>query len=218
MNRLPGFGFRTHSYGQGGMTIVDRFGIYLSRRAILRELPRRHELVVLDLGCGYYATHLRTLYPHLREAIGVDLKVDEDLKRIPRLSFIESTIEEVLPGFPAEKFDLILMISVLEHLWDPECVLKQCWKVLKGGGTLLINVPTWRGKFFLEYSAFRLGTSPAEEMDDHKMYYDKHDLWPLLVRAGFKPSRIRMRYHKFGLNLFAVVRKLLTEGVGRGKS
>jgi len=45
------------------------------------------------------------------------------------------------------------------------------------------------------------------EMDDHKMYYDKRDLWPLLVRAGFRPSRLRLSYHKFGLNLFAIAGK-----------
>ena len=50
------------------------------------------------------------------------------------------------------------------------------------------------------------GLSPQVEMDDHKMYYDKRDLWPVLVKAGFSPSRIALRYHKFGLNLFAVAR------------
>jgi hypothetical protein len=39
------------------------------------------------------------------------------------------------------------------------------------------------------------------------MYYNRRDLWPLLVRAGFKPSRIKLKYHKFGLNLFAVIQK-----------
>ena len=72
---------------------------------------------------------------------------------------------------------------------------------------LLVNVPTWRGKAVLEFSAFRLSTSPAVEMNDHKMYYDKRDLWPLLVRAGFLPSAIRLKNHKFGLNLFAAARK-----------
>ena len=78
---------------------------------------------------------------------------------------------------------------------------------MSAGGALLVNVPNWLGKQFLELSAFKLGLSPACEMDDHKMYYAKRDLWPLLVRAGFKPSCIRMRYHKFGLNLFAVATK-----------
>ena len=68
----------------------------------------------------------------------------------------------------------------------------------------MINVPTWSGKVFLEFAAFKLGVSPAEEMDDHKMYYSKRDLWPLMVKAGYRPSQIRLRYHKFGLNLFAV--------------
>jgi hypothetical protein len=70
----------------------------------------------------------------------------------------------------------------------------------------LINVPTWLGKRFLELSAFRFGLSPAEEMNDHKRYYDPRDLWPMLVAAGWRPSEIRIRRHKFGLNTFAVCR------------
>ena len=56
-------------------------------------------------------------------------------------------------------------------------------------------------------AAFRLGLSPKIEIDDHKMYYGKRDLWPILVQSGFKPSQIQLRYHKFGLNLFAAARK-----------
>jgi hypothetical protein len=92
---------------------------------------------------------------------------------------------------------------VLEHLVDPLLVVQAAREMLKPSGVLLLNVPTWRGKSCLEFSAFRLGLSPKLEMDDHKMYYDKRDLWPLLVRAGFKPSQVKLRYHKFGLNLFA---------------
>ena len=40
-------------------------------------------------------------------------------------------------------------------------------------------------------------------MEDHKMYYDVRDLWPLLVQAGFTPSRIQCFSHKLGLNTFA---------------
>ena len=71
---------------------------------------------------------------------------------------------------------------------------------------LLVNVPTWRGKRALEFAAFRLGVSPADEMNDHKRYYDPKDLWPLLVEAGFRPSDIRCHRHKLGLNTFAVCR------------
>ena len=68
-----------------------------------------------------------------------------------------------------------------------------------------MNVPSWLGKPFLEFASFRLGvTNTAEEIDDHKAYYDPRDLWPMLVRAGFRPSRIRCFRHKFGLNTSAV--------------
>lgn len=189
------------------MTWVDRFGVWLSARAIRRELPAGFRGAVLELGCGYHAAQLCALRDRLSRGTGVDFKIDPALRSDPHLDFREGSIESVLPGLPEQHFDAVLMISVLEHLHDPQAALATVRKVMRPGGVLLINVPTWRGKTWLEFSAFKLGLSPKIEMDDHKMYYDKRDLWPLLVRAGFLPSRMRLRYHKFGLNLFAVVWK-----------
>jgi SAM-dependent methyltransferase len=195
---------RREAFGQHGTSWVDRCGIWLSSRAIRRCLPSRPGLRLLDLGCGYHAALLRTLLPQLAAGIGIDVKVSEEARRVPGLSFLEGGIEEHLPAIPSGRFDVVTLISVLEHLDTPLPVLEHCRRALSGGGVLLVNVPTWRGKGLLEFSAFRLGTSPAVEMNDHKMYYDKRDLWPLLVKAGFRPSDIRLRYHKLGLNLFAV--------------
>ncbi len=198
---------RQEAYGQHKLTWVDRFGVYLSKRRILHHLPKQTDLSVLDLGCGYQATLLRALLPYSASGLGVDVRISSEARAVDKLSFIESSIETALPDLEDGRFDVVLLISVLEHLWEPLPMLEHCRRVLRPGGVLFVNVPTWRGKFFLELSAFRLGLSPALEMDDHKMYYDKPDLWPMLVRSGFKPSRLRLRYHKFGLNLFAVAHK-----------
>ena len=199
---------RTHeSYGQKKLSFVDRMGVWLSQRAISRELPNRPDPEVLELGCGFRATQLVALSPRLKHGTGVDFQLAPELARLPNFTFHEGTIEETLPKLAGQTFDAVLLISVLEHLRDPLLVISVVRDLLKPSGVLLINVPTWRGKAFLEFSAFRLGLSPKVEMDDHKMYYDKRDLWPLLVRAGFKPSLIKLRYHKFGLNLFAVARR-----------
>lgn len=40
-----------------------------------------------------------------------------------------------------EKFDLVLLDNVLEHLQDPLSVLSQCRKLLRPGGSLVIEVP-----------------------------------------------------------------------------
>jgi SAM-dependent methyltransferase len=196
---------RTESYGQRGLTVVDRLGVWLSKRPVERVIAGYRQPTVADLGCGFEATLLRQLEPRLRQGIGVDVSVSEAARQAsPRLSFVEMPLEDAMGALGAARFDVVMLISVLEHLREPLTVLAGCLQLLRPGGSLIVNVPTWRGKILLEWSAFRPGWSSALEMDDHKMYYDKRDLWPLLVRAGFLPSRIRLRYHKGGLNLFGV--------------
>jgi SAM-dependent methyltransferase len=194
------------SYGQRGLTLVDRFGVWLSQRAIRRWLPEG-KLTIAELGCGFRATQLVALSERIARAVAVDFSIAPEVKALPNFTCHDGLIEEALPKLDRGVFDSVLIISVLEHLRDPLATLEAAHALLRPGGVLLVNVPTWRGKWFLEFSAFRLGLSPRIEMDDHKMYYDKRDLWPLLVRAGFKPSALRLRYHKFGLNLFAVAKK-----------
>jgi SAM-dependent methyltransferase len=183
------------SYGQHRLTLADRAGVWLSQLAIRRNLPNRNDLEVLELGCGYGATHLIALEPKLKRGIGVDFQIAPELQTLERFTFYQATIEEMLPKLESETLDVVMLISVLEHLVEPQFVIQSTWRLLRPSGLLL------------SMSAFRLGFSPKFEIDDHKMYYGKRDLWPILVRSGFKPSQIRLRYHKFGLNLFAAARK-----------
>jgi SAM-dependent methyltransferase len=194
-------------FGAQRLSPVDKFGVWLSQRASRKHLPDRGGLEILELGCGLDAKNLIALKPLVRRGVGIDFRISDTAKSTPGFTFIEGRVEEATAGLEPASFDAILFISVLEHLDDPVPTLQGCHRWLRSGGSLLVNVPTWRGKAALEFSAFRLGTSPKCEMDEHKMYYDKRDLWPLLVKAGFLPSKISMRYHKFGLNLFAVAKK-----------
>jgi SAM-dependent methyltransferase len=181
--------------------------MWLSRRSIVRELTGRCDLSVLELGCGYSAQNLLAIEDRASSLVAVDFNLADAVKQHPKFRAFEANIDDALVQIADYRFDLILLISVLEHLVDPLRVLAECRNLLCPDGLLLVNVPTWAGKFFWEFAAFRLGLAPQEEMDDHKMYYDKRDLWPLLVRAGFLPSKLRLRYHKFRLNLFATAKR-----------
>jgi SAM-dependent methyltransferase len=198
---------RQESYLQHGSTFVDRLRTRLVQREIIKRLPKTDGMRALDLGCGYHAAYLKAIGDRLSEGVGVDFHVSEESRRHPRLSFVTSSVEDALPGLPSNAFDAVLCISVLEHLWNPAECLSHCHRVLKAGGRLLVNVPTWYAKPILEFSAFKLGTSPACEIDDHRMYYSKRDLWPLLIRAGFKPSLIRFQYCNLCMILFATAIK-----------
>jgi SAM-dependent methyltransferase len=188
------------------LTPVDRFGIWLSARQLRRHVRFAGKRVA-DLGCGYHAAFARTVLEEAAHVSLVDVSLAPDLKRHPKVSAIEGRLPEALIALPSESADVLLCVSVLEHLWEPLRALVEFRRILAPGGVCLLNVPSWRGKWFLEFSAFRLGLSPSGEMDDHKMYYDKRDLWPLLVQAGFRPSGIRCFAHKFGLNTFAVCKE-----------
>jgi SAM-dependent methyltransferase len=180
--------------------------VWLSARALHRHVPSFAGKAVGDFGCGYEARFVRSVLPEIDRAVLVDSALAPDLKAHERITAIEGVLPDALREVHDGSLDVVLCISVLEHLWDPLDTLVELRRVVRPGGVCLINVPTWRGKWFLEFSAFRLGYSPPEEMDDHKTYYDPQELWPLLVRAGFLPHNIRCTRHKFGLNTFAACR------------
>ena len=198
---------RTRSFGQEYRpTVVDKLGVWLSARQIRNTVGSLDGKRIGDFGCGYHATFARSVLDEVAHAVLVDVALAADLKSDPRVTAVEGQLPESFARVEPSSLDVAMCVSVLEHLSDPLASLMALRKVLRPDGVCLVNVPSWRGKWFLETSAFKLGLSPREEMDDHKMYYDPRDLWPLLVRAGFVPHGIRVFRHKLGLNTFAVCR------------
>lgn len=196
---------RTESYLQDGRgTVVDRFGVWLSARQIRRVVPSFAGKRVGDFGCGFEASFSRTIVGDVAGLMLVDVALADDLKADARIRAIEGQLPGALAELPAASLDVVMIVSVLEHVSDPAGLLREVRRVLAPGGVALVNVPSWRGKRYLELATFRLHLGAACEVDDHKMYYDVRDLWPMLVAAGFRPSQISCFPHKFGLNTFAV--------------
>ncbi len=198
---------RQLSYGQTKPpTLVDRFGIWLSARRIRSTIKDAKGKRIGDFGCGYQA-HVGRLFMDAADHITlVDLALAPEFKDDPKITAIEGRLPEAVQDLADASMDVIICNSVLEHLGEPQETLAVLRRLLAPGGLCLINVPSWRGKWFLEFAAFTLKVSTVEEMDDHKTYYDPRDLWPMLVEAGFKPSNISCFRHKFGLNTFAICR------------
>jgi SAM-dependent methyltransferase len=198
---------RIQSFGQSeSMTVVDRFGVWLSGRGVRRAVGTFVGADIGDFGCGYRATLARSILPEAASLVLADVAIADDLATEPKVTILEGPLQTTLTKVPSRSLDIVLCLSVLEHLLEPDLALEHFHRILRPGGSCVLNVPTWVGKRFLEMSAFRLGMSPPREMDDHKRYYDPRDLWPMLVAAGFPPHAIRCRRHKFGLNTIAVCR------------
>jgi 2-polyprenyl-3-methyl-5-hydroxy-6-metoxy-1,4-benzoquinol methylase len=196
---------RTQAFGVDyELSVMDRFGMWLSTRQIDRQVGGLRGKRLADIGCGHNAWFVRSVVDEVERAMVVDITIAEDLKAHPKLTTREGMLPDVLEGVPSGSFDVVVCNNTLEHLWDPEAVVRRIRAMLRPGGTCFLNVPSWSGKRVLEAAAFRFGLTVREEIDDHKAYYDRRELWKLVVRSGFKPSHVACRSHKFGLNTYAV--------------
>jgi len=200
---------RGHSFGQGyRLSPIDRFGIWLSGYQFRRHVKDFSNKIVADIGCGYQAGFGKSIFNKVAKIYLVDITLEDSLKTHNKVIAKEGYLPDILNTIPDSSIEIIICNSVLEHVWEPEQVIKEFFRILKPTqGICMINVPSWRGKLFLEFSAFKLKLSPADEMEDHKNYYNPNELWKVIRKGGFHPSGIKCFTHKFGLNVFGVCRK-----------
>ncbi len=93
---------------------------------------------VLDLGCGN-GSYTAELARRAASVCGVDLQ-RQHLKAFRQPIHRVQAAGESLP-FASESFDVVTMIEVLEHTRCDEEVLKECFRVLKPGGVVVLFVP-----------------------------------------------------------------------------
>jgi SAM-dependent methyltransferase len=199
---------RQTSFGASGqISVLDKFGRFLSERKVLRALGDVTDKTILDLGCGFDVGLSTRFLGGAREIIAVDLEVNHRLALLnPNLRILEGYIPEILNKIPEKSLDIIIANNIFEHLDSPASVLKILRTKTKDDFTFYFNVPSWFGRYALEYAAFELGKAPREEMVDHKTYFGKKDLWQLLVDGGMSPDEFKVKSHKFGLNTYAIRR------------
>lgn len=102
-------------------------------------------------------------------------------------NFSLQNIDEGLK-FSNNFFDLITMVAVLEHVFDPLFAVEEIKRVLKPGGTFIVEVPNIA---FIKYRLNLLfGKRPRTSWDygwdgGHLQLFTKKDLEKLLKQKGF---------------------------------
>lgn len=116
---------------------------YGNVRKDIEALIPHNAASILEIGCGAGATvaWLRTVRP-IRYAAGVEL--DPAAGRIARGVFDQVEIcdvDEATLAFSEDKFDIVLVLDVLEHLPMPWRVLGRLREKLAPGGVLIASIP-----------------------------------------------------------------------------
>lgn len=189
------------TYGYETLSLIGKVSLWLSERIVVSNLRAGRWLDVLS-GHKSLLQSSQLSNTLITQFYSIDRTLDASLA-VHGLNLVEHQVEKELP-YPDDFFANVTFVNGLEHLWNPREVLAECFRVLQPGGVLQVIVPTWFGKPFLEFLAFRLRNPQASiEMNDHKMYYDEKTLWPMLVAAGFRPRGIVLRRIKLWCSLYA---------------
>jgi SAM-dependent methyltransferase len=128
---------------QAAEGVVQRVKRWLDTRqfrAVLRQL-RATELSVLDVGggTGWLLDLLRRLDPRVQYTEVVDL--DPDAAQQARASGHEYACQRIEEFTSQRRFDLVLMMNLIEHVEAPRRVLANVAQLLAPGGTVLLKTP-----------------------------------------------------------------------------
>lgn len=159
---------------------------------------------VLDVGCG-----LTDLPGRLDAYVGCDRNADvlaENRRRFPRARFVEwdistSDAPEELSG---ERFDVVLLLAVLEHVSDPGAVLARVAPLLSASGRVVLTTPHPLGALPLEAGS-KLGLLSRHADEEHETLLDRAAIDAAARRASLRPAA----YRRFllGLNQLAVLER-----------
>lgn len=99
-------------------------------------IPKYVQGKLLDLGCGNVPLY-RFYDPFVSENICVDWG-----NTLHQNSFldVEADLNEPLP-LKSDNYDTVILSDVLEHIRRPEQLIQEINRVLKPGGTFIMNVP-----------------------------------------------------------------------------
>lgn len=153
---------------------------------VVLELLGKKNKNILDVGCasGWFLSEIKKSNPNAR-CTGVDVyksAIDYGKKKYKSLTLL-SIDAHVLP-FKDELFDSVVCTEVLEHVVEPQKVLREIVRVLRPGGIAVIEMDTgnvlfrlvWYWWTHLRHGVWR---------DSHIHSFTATKLETMIKKAGF---------------------------------
>jgi len=166
------------------------YGISHTRRKKILELLKDVKgKRILDIGCstGYLG---KVLKEQENFVVGVD--ISEQASKQAQTVLDRAYCFDVEKQWPLEleneKFDIIVALEIIEHLFDPALFLKKIREFLEKDGTLIITVPnflSWVNRIKFVFGKFRYTDQGIFDFG-HIRFFTRKTLRILLNDSGFE--------------------------------
>ena len=171
-----------------GLNTLDEKAIDEAHRGmdekILWLLSKRNVCSLLDIGCGV-GFLVEAATRHDINATGIDVSkfaIEYGRNELGLQRLFVGALENVLDS--NERFDIVYLNHVIEHVHDPAELVKQCSKYLEPGGWIVIETPDIDST-----EALRKGKDWEYIMPEHLHYFN------LLTLSGVAEKQgLRVRY------------------------
>ena len=174
-----------YAYGESGRSFASRVKAWLERRTfnvILRQLPGE-QLSAMDVGggSGWILNEIRAADHRVKRTAVVDITASAaEAARRNGHEFYCVPIEEF---DTAEKFDLILLLNLIEHVGQPVKVLEKIASLLSPAGIVLVKTPNYRS---FDADVFRHRNWGGYHCPRHWVLYNEASFRTAAMRAGLE--------------------------------
>lgn len=169
-------------------------------KRVMALAKRKGSLLELGLGHGFSTENFHNQYERYLVLEGSPAVIDNFRKRHPNcpVEIIETYFEDFKTS---DKFDVIVLGFILEHVENPQQILKHYSSFLKPGGDMFVTVPNAEVlNRRLGYHAGLLSNlqelSENDYIQGHKRYYTLSSLTEELKTAGYSIESIEGIYLK----------------------
>lgn len=158
-------------------------------------LGRKPESIrLLDVGCssGAFLLSARKLGFQVE---GVEPSADAaETARSMGMQVFNGFLEQA--NYPDASFDAVTLIEIVEHVRDALALLRECARILRPGGVVLITTPnahSWTARSMgSRWAGFSLNA-----MGGHISFFSPHSIGILAARSGLRLARLETRNVRF---------------------
>lgn len=157
---------------------------YADTRAWLRNAyPNRGRLLEIGCGMGFLLAKFREDGWQV-EGIEPNRGYCELIEEVHGIKASPTILDEA--GEPANSFDVIVMLHVIEHVPDPLGSLREIHRVLKPGGTLILETPRYDSLMF----KLMRHRERSVSCDGHIYFFTTETLTAMCRKAGFDVEQV----------------------------